>query len=65
MGGTAPALEVTDLTAGYGPVRALRQVSLTVPAGEIVTVLGANGAGKSTLLRAVSRTLRFHGGAVV
>ncbi|WP_306329210.1 ABC transporter ATP-binding protein [Streptomyces venezuelae] len=65
MGGTAPALEVTDLTAGYGPVRALRQVSLTVPVGEIVTVLGANGAGKSTLLRAVSRTLRFHGGAVV
>lgn len=65
MGGTAPALEVTDLTAGYGPVRALRRVSLTVPAGAVVTVLGGNGAGKSTLLRAVSRTLRFHGGAVV
>ncbi|MFC9701515.1 ABC transporter ATP-binding protein [Streptomyces sp. NPDC056943] len=65
MGGTAPALEVKDLTAGYGPVRALRQVSLTVPAGAVVTVLGGNGAGKSTLLRAVSRTLRFHGGSVV
>ncbi|MFB7511670.1 MULTISPECIES: ABC transporter ATP-binding protein [unclassified Streptomyces] len=65
MGGTAPALEVEDLTAGYGPVRALRRVSLTVPAGAVVTVLGGNGAGKSTLLRAVSRTLRFHGGSVV
>ena len=65
MGGTAPALTVTDLTAGYGPVHALRRVSLTVPAGAVVTVLGGNGAGKSTLLRAVSRTLRFHGGAVV
>ncbi|WP_309049881.1 ABC transporter ATP-binding protein [Streptomyces sp.] len=65
MQGTEPALQVTDLTAGYGPVHALRRVSLTVPAGAVVTVLGGNGAGKSTLLRAVSRTLRFHGGAVV
>ncbi|MGW0466553.1 ABC transporter ATP-binding protein [Streptomyces sp. NPDC003027] len=65
MGGTALALEVADLSAGYGPVRALRRVSLDVPEGSVVTVLGGNGAGKSTLLRAVSRTLSFHGGAVV
>ncbi|MEU0398890.1 ABC transporter ATP-binding protein [Streptomyces sp. NPDC006197] len=64
MGGTGLALEVTDLSAGYGPVRALRRVSLTVPEGAVVTVLGGNGAGKSTLLRAVSRTLSFHGGTV-
>ncbi|MER5890114.1 ABC transporter ATP-binding protein [Streptomyces sp. NPDC001941] len=64
MGGTGLALEVSDLSAGYGPVRALRKVSLTVPEGAVVTVLGGNGAGKSTLLRAVSRTLSFHGGAV-
>ncbi|MEU9861258.1 ABC transporter ATP-binding protein [Streptomyces sp. NPDC047971] len=64
MGGTALALEVADLSAGYGPVRALRQVSLAVPEGSVVTVLGGNGAGKSTLLRAISRTLPFHGGAV-
>lgn len=62
MGGAA--LEVRDLSAGYGPVRALRQVSLDVPAGSVVTVLGSNGAGKSTLLRALSRTLSFHGGTV-
>ncbi|MEU8521747.1 ABC transporter ATP-binding protein [Streptomyces sp. NBC_01216] len=64
MGGTARALEVTDLSAGYGPVRALRAVTLDVPEGGVVTVLGGNGAGKSTLLRAISRTLSFHGGAV-
>ncbi|MFD7707276.1 ABC transporter ATP-binding protein [Streptomyces sp. NPDC059785] len=57
-------LLVRDLSVGYGPVRALRRVSLEVPEGEVVTVLGGNGAGKSTLLRAVCRTLSFHGGAV-
>lgn len=64
MGGTALALEVADLSAGYGPVRALRRVTLDVPEGSVVTVLGGNGAGKSTLLRAISRTLSFHGGSV-
>jgi branched-chain amino acid transport system ATP-binding protein len=63
MGGSG--LVVSDLSVGYGPVRALRRVSLQVPEGAVVTVLGANGAGKSTLLRAISRTLSFHGGAVV
>ncbi|WP_189824360.1 MULTISPECIES: ABC transporter ATP-binding protein [Streptomyces] len=58
------ALEVRGLSVGYGPVRALRGVTLDVPAGSVVAVLGGNGAGKSTLLRAVSRTLRHHGGAV-
>ncbi|MHC0431937.1 ABC transporter ATP-binding protein [Streptomyces sp. O3] len=58
------ALEVRDLVVGYGPVRALRSVSLEVPEGSVVTVLGGNGAGKSTLLRAVSRALSFHGGSV-
>jgi branched-chain amino acid transport system ATP-binding protein len=62
MGGSG--LVVRDLSVGYGPVRALRQVSLEVPEGAVVTVLGGNGAGKSTLLRAVCRTLSFHGGAV-
>ncbi|MFJ4833010.1 ABC transporter ATP-binding protein [Streptomyces sp. NPDC088747] len=62
MGGSA--LLVRDLSVGYGPVRALRQVSLEVPEGAVVTVLGSNGAGKTTLLRAICRTLSFHGGAV-
>ncbi|WP_328979073.1 ABC transporter ATP-binding protein [Streptomyces canus] len=61
---TGSGLAVHDLSVGYGPVRALRRVSLEVPEGAVVTVLGANGAGKSTLLRAISRTLSFHGGAV-
>nr|WP_203645075.1 ABC transporter ATP-binding protein [Streptomyces sp. SID14478] len=52
------------MSVGYGPVRALRGVTLTVPRGSVVAVLGGNGAGKSTLLRAVSRTLGFHGGTV-
>ncbi|MCM1973500.1 MULTISPECIES: ABC transporter ATP-binding protein [unclassified Streptomyces] len=58
------SLHVRELSIGYGPVRALRSVSLDVPAGAVVVVLGGNGAGKSTLLRAVSRTLGFHRGAV-
>ncbi|MFF5496605.1 ABC transporter ATP-binding protein [Streptomyces aquilus] len=57
-------LVVRDLSVGYGPVRALRRVSLKVPEAAVVTVLGANGAGKSTLLRAISRTLSFQGGTV-
>ncbi|WP_434599070.1 ABC transporter ATP-binding protein [Streptomyces sp. A5-4] len=57
------SLEVSGLAVGYGPVRALRDVSLQVPPGAVVAVLGGNGAGKSTLLRAISRTLRFHRGA--
>lgn len=59
-----PGLVVDDVSVGYGPVRALRGVTLEVPARSVVAVLGGNGAGKTTLLRAVSRTLGFHGGAV-
>jgi branched-chain amino acid transport system ATP-binding protein len=49
---------------GYGPVHALSDVSVDVPEGAVTAVLGGNGAGKSTLLRALSGTLRFHGGLV-
>ena len=58
-------LEVSGLTAGYGRVVALRDVSLTVGAGEIVAILGANGAGKTTLLNAISGVLALQSGAVV
>ncbi|MHB9149851.1 MAG: ABC transporter ATP-binding protein [Thermoleophilia bacterium] len=55
-------LEIRDLDAFYGPVQALHAVTLTVDAGEVVTLVGANGAGKSTLLKAVSGVIRARGG---
>ena len=57
-------LDVRDLEVSYGGVRALRGLSVVVPAGEIVAVLGSNGAGKSTLLRAVSGTLSLQRGTI-
>ena len=56
-----PLLKLRDVEARYGPVKALRGVSLEVAEGEIVAVLGANGAGKTTTLRAVSGTVRRSG----
>jgi branched-chain amino acid transport system ATP-binding protein len=50
----SPLLEITALSASYGPVRVLHDVSFNLAEGESVAVLGANGAGKSTLLRAIS-----------
>jgi branched-chain amino acid transport system ATP-binding protein len=47
-------LELANIEASYGPVQALRGVTLNVPKGKIVTVLGANGAGKSTILKTIS-----------
>jgi len=58
-------LRVTNLEAGYGKLRVLKNVSLHVGAGEIVILLGANGSGKSTLLKAVSGILRPQGGQVL
>ncbi len=58
-------LEVRDLAVSYaGALRALRGVSMEVPEGAVLAVLGANGAGKSTLLRAISGTLPLEGGSV-
>jgi branched-chain amino acid transport system ATP-binding protein len=49
-----PILTLANVESAYGPVKAIRGVSLSVPKGSIVTVLGANGAGKSTILRTIS-----------
>lgn len=54
-------LEISGLSAGYGEVPVLSDVSLEVARGEIVALLGNNGAGKTTLLRAVSRLIRGTG----
>jgi branched-chain amino acid transport system ATP-binding protein len=58
-------LEIRELSAGYGAVQILRDVSLTVPTGEIVTLVGSNGAGKSTLLNTVCGIIRPLGGRVL
>jgi branched-chain amino acid transport system ATP-binding protein len=57
----SPLLELESVEARYGPVQALRGISLDVAEGEVVAVLGANGAGKTTTLRAVSGTVRRSG----
>ncbi len=56
-----PLLELEDVTAFYGPVQVLDGVSLTVPEGGAVGILGANGAGKTTTLRSISGTVRAGG----
>ncbi len=58
-------LEVDQLTAGYGPVTVLHQVSLGLSEGEIVCIIGPNGAGKSTVLRAVAGQIEPSGGKVI
>ena len=54
---TEPLLSVTGLETYYGPIQAIRGISLEVEAGQIVAVLGANGAGKTTVLRTISGVL--------
>ena len=55
-------LELEEVRAGYGPTSVLHGVSLTVPEGEVVSLLGANGAGKTTTLRAITGGVRWTGG---
>lgn len=57
----APLLQVEALSAFYGDLQALRNVSLKVQPGEVVAIVGANAAGKSTLLRSLSRLLTTTG----
>jgi branched-chain amino acid transport system ATP-binding protein len=57
-------LEIRGLNAGYGEVQILRGVSLSVGAGQIVTLVGSNGAGKSTLLNTMCGILRPTAGSV-
>ena len=57
-------LELSHITAAYGPVQVLEDVSLSVPEGGAVGILGANGAGKTTTLRAISGTVRVPSGTI-
>lgn len=53
-----PALELRNITAGYSDVPVLRDISLRIPAGSVVALLGSNGAGKTTLLRVIAGLMR-------
>jgi len=59
-----PLLELDHVGVSYGAVKAVRDVSLHVDQGEVVTLIGANGAGKSTILRAVSGLARIAAGSL-
>ena len=57
-------LRIDDLKVNYGGIEAVKGISLEVPQGEIITLIGANGAGKSTILRTVSGLVRPASGKI-
>ena len=59
-----PLLELDDIAAGYHGQRVLKGISLAVPEGEAVVIIGPNGHGKTTLLRCVSGLVPLTGGAI-
>ena len=62
---TAPILELKDLDVFYGPIQALKKVSMHIDEGETVSLIGSNGAGKSTLLMSIFGQPRAAGGQIV
>jgi branched-chain amino acid transport system ATP-binding protein len=63
-GSAPPLLELEDVSVSYGPFRALFGVSLTVPAGSAVALLGSNGAGKSTVARVATGLVPLNSGRI-
>ena len=63
-GPATPIFELRDIRAGYGPIEVVHGVSLQVPAGAVVALLGPNGGGKTTLLNVCAGTLPPNGGEV-
>ena len=61
---SSPILQVDGVHVHYGAIEALRGISLEVPAGEVVALIGANGAGKTTTLRAISKMLKPSAGTI-
>ncbi|MFD2643765.1 ABC transporter ATP-binding protein [Pseudomonas japonica] len=62
---SAPILELQDLDVFYGPIQALKKVSMHIEEGETVSLIGANGAGKSTLLMSIFGQPRAAGGKIL
>ena len=62
---TAPILELKDLDVFYGPIQALKQVSMHIDEGETVSLIGANGAGKSTFLMSIFGQPRAASGQII
>ena len=62
--GRQPILEIDDLHVSYGAIAAVKGISMKVPAGQCVTLLGGNGAGKSTTLKSISNLIRTEDGRV-
>jgi branched-chain amino acid transport system ATP-binding protein len=58
-------LKIDGLNASYGNIRVLKEVSLKVPAGKVVSIIGANGAGKSTLLKSISGLVKNSTGRIL
>ena len=58
-------LKISNLTVSYGGIQAVKGISLEVPDGKIVTLIGANGAGKSTTLRTISGLVKPQSGSVL
>lgn len=58
-------LKLTNVVASYGNIQALKEVSLHVPEGKIVSLIGANGAGKTTTMRSITGTLKASAGDIL
>ena len=59
-----PVLDIQGLNAGYGPIKALRGIDLTVAQGEVMALIGSNGAGKTTLLMTICGIVRPSAGQI-
>lgn len=58
-------LRIDGLNASYGSIRVLKDVTILVPEGKVVSIIGANGAGKSTLLKSISGIMKINGGRIL
>jgi branched-chain amino acid transport system ATP-binding protein len=57
-------LRIVGLNAAYGSIQVLKNISLKVPKGKVVSIIGANGAGKSTLLKSISGLMKISKGNI-